>query len=102
MPAPDPDFLTALCEEFCEALSPPVPDDLIVLHGGYEVWLRAFGTVPNPESLAALTTVRMEQLRVNCVGYFECPAVSEAHVRLAVSRTLARWPAKHAEPRAAP
>jgi hypothetical protein len=87
------DFLTALGEEICWALSPPVSEDLIVPHDGYEVWLRAFGTKPNPDALAALTEAGVEQLRASCAAYFECPAVSAAQVRLAVSRTLARWPA---------
>jgi hypothetical protein len=86
-------FLTALGQEFCWALSPPVPDDLIVPQDGYEVWRRAFGADPSPAALAALTESQLEQLRAVCAGYFECPAVSAAQVQLAISRTLARWPA---------
>ena len=48
MRAPDLDFLSALGEEFCVALSPPVPDHLLVPHDGYEVWRRAFGADPSP------------------------------------------------------
>jgi hypothetical protein len=86
-------FLSALGEEFCEALSPPVPWDLINPHDGSEVWWRAFGTAPTPIALVALSDLQVEQLREACAGYFECPGVSVAQVRLAVSRTLARWPA---------
>jgi hypothetical protein len=86
------DFLAALGEEFCWALSPPVPGDLIVPQDGYEVWLQAFGDHPTPAALAALTDSGEEQLCAAAVAYFECPELSTAQLRLAVSRTLARWP----------
>jgi hypothetical protein len=95
------DFLSALGEEFCGALSPPVPGDLITPQDGYEVWLRAFGADPSPAALAALTESQVQQLRAASAKWFECPTVSAAQVRLAVSRTLARWPAE-AEPGATP
>jgi len=81
-----------LGEEFCGALSPPVQDDLIVPQDGYEVWQKAFGTVPSPASLVALNTDGVEQLRAACAEYFECPEVSAMAVRQALARTLARWP----------
>lgn len=90
------DFVSALGEEFSGALSPPVPGDMIVPQDAYEVWRRVFRTEPRPDALAALTDADVERLRAACVDYFECPAVSEAHVRLAVCRTLARWPAEPA------
>ena len=43
MAVPDLDFLSALGEEFCGALLPPVPGDLIVPHDGHGVWTRSFG-----------------------------------------------------------
>jgi hypothetical protein len=70
-----------------------VPHDLIVPQDGYEVWLRAFGAEPSPAALASLTEQQVEQLRAACAGYFECPVVSSAQVRLALSRVLVRWPA---------
>ena len=48
MAASDLDFLAAVGQEFCAALSPPVPDDLMVPHDAYEVWRRAFGADPSP------------------------------------------------------
>jgi hypothetical protein len=92
MAAPDIDFLTALGEEFCEALSPSVPDDLIVPNDGYEIWQRTFGTDPNPVQLQNLSMSQLEQLRSICAEYFECPEISTEAIQLAVSRTLARWP----------
>lgn len=88
------DFLSALGEEFCGALSPPGPDDLITPHDGYEVWRRAFGTDPTPAALAGLTESQIEHLRAVCAGYFECPEVSNVQVRLWLSRTLTRWPSE--------
>jgi hypothetical protein len=58
-----PDFLSAFGEEFCTALSPPVPSDLITPHGGYEVWRRAFAADPTPAALAELSDPQVEQLR---------------------------------------
>lgn len=87
------DFAVALGEEFCEALSPTVPADLITPQDGYEVWRRAFGVPPTPDALAALSDAQLEQLRVACVTYFECPAVMPSHIRSAIARTRSRWPA---------
>jgi hypothetical protein len=95
----DLDFLSALGEEFCESLSPPVPGNLIVPQDGYEVWLKAFGTDPSPAALAALTNDATERLRMACVEYFECPTVSVSQLRAAVARTLVRWPAAPTDPR---
>jgi len=87
------DFLAALGEEFCEALGPAVPEDLIVPQDGYEVWLRAFKQAPSLELLSSLSDPQLSRLRDECERYFECPAVSVQQVRSAVDRTLARWPA---------
>jgi len=86
------DFLSALGQEFCTALSPPIPEEDIVPQDVYEVWLRVFGLAPSPEKLASLSESQLEQLRSECVRYFECPEVTAQHVGLAVARTLARWP----------
>jgi len=86
------DFLSALGEEFCEALSPPVPGDLIVPQVGYEVWLQTFDSDPTPAALAMLPDDELEQLRTTCVEYFECEEITREHVQQFISRTLARWP----------
>jgi hypothetical protein len=90
-PADLTDFLAALGQEFCEALSPPVPEDLIVPQDAYEVWLRAFGQPPSPESLASLSGPQLSRLRDECERYFECPSLAAAQVRTAIDRALARW-----------
>lgn len=90
---PPSDFLIALGQEFCDALSPPVPEDLIVPQDACEVWIRAFGRPPRPGLLASLSDAQLSLLRGACERYFECPSISVQHIRSAVSRTLARWPA---------
>src|SRR4051794_30866091 len=90
---PPLDFLAALGQEFCEALSPPVPEDLIVPQDAYDVWLRAFGQPPSPELLTRLSGWHLSHLRDECERYFECQSISVDHIRAAVARTLARWPA---------
>jgi hypothetical protein len=84
---PPGDFLAALGQEFCETLSPPIPEDLIVPQDANEVWLRAFGQPPSPELLTSLSGPQLSRLRDECERYFECPAVSVQHVRSAVART---------------
>ena len=42
--------------------------------------------------IAELADADIKRLLAVCIAYFECPSRSETHVRLAVSRTLARWP----------
>ena len=86
------DFLAALGQEFCEALSPPISWGRIVPQDAYEVWLRTFRQRPNPELLAQLSDAQRSHLRDECERYFECPAISVEHIRTAVARTLARWP----------
>jgi hypothetical protein len=88
------DFIAAFGQEFCEALSPPVPHDLIVPQDGFEVWRRAFGVDPSPVALAELAEADVKRLLAVCIEYFDCPSVSEAHIRSAAARILARWPAK--------
>jgi hypothetical protein len=87
------DFIAAFGQEFCEALSPPVPHDVIVPQDGFEVWRRAFGIDPSPVALAELTEADAKRLLAVCIEYFDCPSVCETHIRLAASRTRARWPA---------
>ena len=73
-------------------LSPAVPLGLAdEPASSKEVWRRAFGDEPSPEALAALDEAGIEHLRVTSASYFECQELSEANVRVAVSRTLARW-----------
>ena len=90
---PPGDFLAALGQEFCHALSPPVPEALIVPQDAYEVWLRAFGDAPSPERLAHLSGPQLSHLRDECERYFECQFISTKHVQTAIACVLARWPA---------
>jgi hypothetical protein len=90
---PSGDFLIALGQEFCEALSPPVPEDLIVPQDAYEVWLRVFGQTPSPALLASLSDAGLSRLRDECQRYFECPSISGQQVRSFVAHTLVRWQA---------
>jgi len=90
---PSLDFLAALGQEFCGALSPPVPADLITPQDAYDVWLSALGQAPSPEALADVSGPQLSRLRDECERYFECPTVTTEQVRLAVDRTLLRWPA---------
>ena len=86
------DFLSALGEEFCGAMSPPVPFDLITPQDGYEVWLRTFDSDPTPAAFANITSDGIAQLVETCAEYLECEQISDAHVKEFISRTLARWP----------
>lgn len=87
------DFLSALGEEFCEALCPVVGRGGVVPQDGYEVCYRVFKREPSPQMLASLTDAQLEQLRAGCEEYLGCQGVTVGHVRSFVSRTLTRWPA---------
>jgi hypothetical protein len=88
------DFLSALGEEFCQALSSTDTEDQPVPQDAYEVWLRAFGSAPSPERLSLLSDLQIEQLRVACEEYFDGRTVSIEQVRKVIARTLVRWPAE--------
>ena len=57
------DFLSALGEEWCQALEPIVGFDSLVPQDAYEVFLRAFERPPSPELLASLTDLQLTQLQ---------------------------------------
>jgi hypothetical protein len=90
------DFLSALGEEFYEALGPAIGWENIVPHDGYEVFLRVFKQKPSPQLLASLSDSQVQQLCAGCKEYFACEAVGIEQVRTAFTRTLARWPAPSA------
>ena len=87
------DFLSAFGEEFCDSLSSTVGMDNIVPQDSYEVILRASGTEPSPEMLSSLSESQVELIRAECARYFECQGITTEQIRIAVSRTLARYPA---------
>lgn len=86
------DFLSALGDEFCTSLAnvPGVAD--IVPHDAYEVFQRAFCQKPDPQFLASLSELQLEQWRTAFEAYFECRGISTDQIRNAVQRTLVRWP----------
>jgi hypothetical protein len=85
-------FVSALGEEFCEALFPVVGRNDVVPQDGYEVFCRTFKQEPSPQMLTSLTESDLEQLRATCEEYLECQRITVGHMRSFVSRTLARWP----------
>ncbi len=90
---PDLDFISALGEEFCEALSPSIPEDSIVPMDALGIWRAAFpGVAPTPRTLAALTTSQVALLREAAARYFETPTLTIDQIQSAIARTQARWP----------
>jgi hypothetical protein len=87
------DFLTALGEEFCDALASCAGPHGIVPQDGYELFIATFDEDPDPQMLATLTSAQIEQLRAGCEQYIGCQGVTTDHLRLFISRVLARWPA---------
>jgi hypothetical protein len=91
------DFMSALGEEFCEALSPVVGFSAIAPNDAYELFIRAFATDPSPHFLASLSDSQLELLRVECEKYFERKGFTVDQLRKAVRRTLWRWPSNSSE-----
>ena len=87
------DFLSALGEEFCEALCHATGQGGIVPQDGYEVCYRVFEREPDPQMLASLTDSDLEKLRAGCEEYLGRQGVTLDQIRSFVSGTLARWPA---------
>ena len=85
-------FLSALGDEFCDALRSVAGPHPLVPQDGYEVFLRAFDRDPTPEVLASLTAAEVEQLRAECEDYLECPGITTDHIRAFVAGVLVRWP----------
>ena len=88
------DFLAAFGDEFCQALADSVGQDALVPQDGFEVFLRVFQEEPSPQLLSSLSDNQLEQLRVGSERYFETGGIPIEQIRMAVTRTLARYPAR--------
>jgi hypothetical protein len=87
-----PEFETAMGESFGDVVSPPVPFEDASPHECCEVVWAIAGRKVTPRSLAALTDPQIVALSEKFGEYFESPSPSVETIRLAIARTLARWP----------
>lgn len=84
------DFIGAVTGEFSEALAEVVevaPQDC------FDPLLEVYGLEFNPVRLSETTAAQIAELRETFAEELENDAITEDHIRLAVSRSQARWPA---------
>jgi hypothetical protein len=86
------DFQQALGEEFGEAISPPVPFEDANPHDCCEVLCTVLGEHVTPARLAAVIDSEITEIARQFGEFFECVPPSPHKIRLAIIKTLARWP----------
>ena len=87
------DFIQAMGETFGNHVSPPVSFEDASPHECCEVVWSVLGFDVTPSRLAALTQDDVAALAQRFGEYFEVESPTIDQIRVAVSRTLARWPA---------
>jgi poly(3-hydroxybutyrate) depolymerase len=86
------EFLTAMGESFGESISPPVPFDSASAHECYNAVWSVLGEDVTPTTLAGLSEAQLAVLADGIGAYFESDPPTLAQVKLAIARTLHRWP----------
>ena len=86
------DFLTAMGESFGESISPPVPFDSASAPECYNAGWSVLGVDVTPTMLARLSDSQVSALADGMGTYFESERPSVEQVKLAIARTLHRWP----------
>jgi hypothetical protein len=86
------EFLTAMGESFGASISPPVPFDGASAHECYNAVWSVLGQEVTPTSLAHLSQPQLSALAEGIGAYFECDPPTVEQVKLAIARTLHRWP----------
>lgn len=86
------DFMQAVGESFADCVSPPIPNDNILIADFWDIVCKQVGDEVTPSRLAALTRTDLERLRMAIGSYYECRPPSLAQVKTAIKVCLARWP----------
>jgi hypothetical protein len=89
----NPDFITAICEEFAWEIEAVVETEFLTPQECWDPVVKVFGWNFDPVVLAHITDTEIEQLRIAFADWFECESISSDHIRTAVLRLQARWPA---------
>ncbi|GMU52704.1 MAG: hypothetical protein AMXMBFR33_18500 [Candidatus Xenobia bacterium] len=84
------DFIGAVTAEFSGALAEVVQ---VVPQDCFDPLLEVYGLEFNPVRLSETTAAQIAELRETFAEELENDAITEDHIRLAVSRSQARWPA---------
>lgn len=86
------DFGQAMGESFSDAIVPPVDFEDASAHECCEVIWAFLGSNVTPRHLAQLTDAEVAALSRKFGKYFECDSPSVEKLKVAIARTLARWP----------
>jgi hypothetical protein len=91
------DFVSAMSQEFIDVLS-AVSDD-VCGSDIYTVVSGVFSHRLSPVLFARLNAEQIEHLRLGFARYFEVDdtAITTKQLSIAISRTLARWPAEQSK-----
>jgi hypothetical protein len=85
-------FLGAMGESFGDSISPPVPFDSTSAHECYNAVWSVLGKDVTPTTLARLSDAQLSALADGLGTYFESDRPTVEQVKLAIERTLYRWP----------
>lgn len=85
------DFVSAICKEFCEALSDVVLLEALSPQECWEPLINVLGKDVDAKTLADLTNEQIEQLRVAYASWFENDTITTDQIKTGISRTLVRW-----------
>ena len=82
----------ALRFSFGESISPPVPFDSASAHECYNAVWSVLGEDVSPTTLAQLSDPQLSALADGMGTYFESDPPTVEQIKLAIDRTLHRWP----------
>ncbi|MEM8530378.1 MAG: hypothetical protein AAGF95_06005 [Chloroflexota bacterium] len=88
------DFISAVCEEFCEALSEVVSFEDINPQECWDPLIQVLGKDIDSDTLVHITKEQIEELRLVFSSWFENNNITTDHIQVGIKRTLSRWPPK--------
>lgn len=88
------DFISAICEGFCEVLSEVVPSEDITPQECWDPLIQVLGKDIDSGTLVRLTSEQIEELRLAFSSWFENNNITTDHIQAGINQTLSRWPLK--------
>lgn len=86
------DFVTAVCEEFFQAIEPVVNPEFLSPQECWNPVVEVLGSDFEPAVFSRMPTAQIDQLKSAFAEYFECDDITARQISTAVSRIVARCP----------